>query len=316
MAAARSSVHTTLQEELAALQAAGRFRMLALADPSGLAWATAGEVAAPDHLASVPAMLVRAFADRQPLLRYFSQSVMRFEYHSDGLKFVQERLDGYAPGASYLLDLPSDKDHSETVLTWSNDEYMIIRAMAVDDRSWWLIGLCSEVSAARAALKNATAGMVSRIKAAGQSGYVPLTGAGDASLRDKMLMALTAFRDATQGIRMSAVTSKDGFVVASLGDSATDPEMVAPLMGHSFLAIQESTQRLCGVTETVMLRMEEGILLGRELSDGLLFAALLEPAACTGQVLSSFGATGAALQQALQSMSVGRQSARDVEVTV
>jgi predicted regulator of Ras-like GTPase activity (Roadblock/LC7/MglB family) len=316
MAAARNTTQTSFQEELSALQATGRFRLVALADPSGLAWAVSGDVSVPDHLASVPAMLARAFADRQPLLRFFSQTTMRFEYHSDSLKFVQERLDGYAPGASYYLDVPSEKDNNEFILSWADRQFVVIRDITVNGVHWSLLGIGSDVSAGRTAFRNGAAQIAAHIKTVGERGLVPTAGAADAPLRDKMLMALTAFRDSTEGIRMTAVTSKDGFVVASLGESSMDPEMVAPLMGHSFLAIQESTQRLCGATETVMLRMEEGILLGRELSDGLLFAALLEPAACTGQVLSTFELAGKALSHALQSMSSGLQGARDVEMAV
>jgi predicted regulator of Ras-like GTPase activity (Roadblock/LC7/MglB family) len=270
----------------------------------------------PDQLASVPSMLARAFADRQPLLRYFSPSAMRFEYHSDSLKFVQERVDGYAPGASYFLDVPSEKDTGEFIVTWDEKHFLLLRDFPVGDERWTLLGIGSEAAPARTAMRSAAGQMAARIKGLRERGLVPEHGSAGAPLRDRMAMALTAFRDTTEGIRMSAVTSKDGFVVASLGEDSMDPELVAPLMGHSFMAIQESTQRLCGATETVMLRMEEGILLGRELSDGLLFAALLEPSACTGQVLSIFELAGTALKQALEAMSTGVGVGAGVEVSV
>jgi predicted regulator of Ras-like GTPase activity (Roadblock/LC7/MglB family) len=116
------------------------------------------------------------------------------------------------------------------------------------------------------------------------------------------------------GIQMSAVTSKDGFVVAAMEGGTMDADLVAPLMGHSYLAIEESTQRLCGATESVMLRMEHGILLAREVADDLLFAALLDPSACTGLVLSAFETSAMALRDALESLSSPMTAPKGCEV--
>jgi hypothetical protein len=48
-----------------------------------------------------------------------------------------------------------------------------------------------------------------------------------------------------------------------------------------------------------MLRMEEGTLLARELTDDLLLIAMLAPSACTGLILTAFESAADALRSAL-----------------
>jgi predicted regulator of Ras-like GTPase activity (Roadblock/LC7/MglB family) len=314
-AAPKNAMNAVLGEELLAIKEAGHFRVAALADTRGLAWATAGEILVPDHLAAVPSLVARAFNDRQPLLRFFSQQSMRFEYHSDCLAYIQRSIDGEAPGASFLLDVPQDKESQEFVVAWGENEYLVIRHFMVRDEAWCLVGIGSNPTEGRKAMRQATDGIAERLSTL-SGPYGPPVDSPDQqhTLRERMVAVLESLREAVPGIQMSAVTSKDGFVVAAMEGGTMDADLVAPLMGHSYLAIEESTQRLCGATESVMLRMEHGILLAREVADDLLFAALLDPSACTGLVLSAFETSAMALRDALESLSSPMTAPKGCEV--
>lgn len=306
-AAQKDATHTALTEALTTMRAAGHFRFVSLADAQGLMWGYSGELSSPDRLAAIPSLILRAFTDRQPLLRYFSDRGMRFEYRSDTLSYIQEGVEGVSESADFLLDVPGDRgargsrateEAREFVLLWRN-EFLVLRHVALRDESWCLLGLGSNPVAGRTALQKGAATLavllehLPREEAHRSGGRAP-----EAALHARMAAELEGFRGVAPQILLATVTSKDGFVVAGL-DGAVDPDMVAPLIGHSFLAIQESTQNLCGDTECVMLQMDEGILLARELRDGLLFAALLAPTACTGLILTAFEKTAAGLQSAL-----------------
>jgi predicted regulator of Ras-like GTPase activity (Roadblock/LC7/MglB family) len=298
-------LHSALSEGLASVRTAGQFQSLALADDRGLAWASDGSLPVPDHFAAIPSLLARAFADRQPLLRFFSEKRMRFEHRSDSLAWIKRGLTGVAAQADFQLDVPGDKDaleSSEFIVGW-DDNYLVMRHITVGDTTWCLLGITPNANVGRAALSKAAPGLATLLSSATDgSRALPTSPLDGKSLQGKLMSAMEVFRNSAPDILMAAVTSKDGFVVAALEGSAVDAEAVAPLMGHSFLAIQESTQRLCGSTESAMVRMEQGILLSRELSDDLLFAAMLAPSACTGLVLSAFETAAVALRGALEAL--------------
>lgn len=300
-----NALHSALSEGLASVRTAGQFQCLELADERGLAWAADGGLPTPDHFAAIPSLLARAFADRQPLLRFFSEKRMRFEHRSDSLAWIKRGLLGVPSQADFLLDVPGDKDavdSSEFVIGWDAN-FLVMRHITVDETTWCLLGVTPNATTGRAALSKAAPGLATLLASSKDGSRLPVTGAPDAnSLQGKLLNAMEVFRNSAPDILMAAVTSKDGFVVAALDGSSVDADTVAPLMGHSFLAIQESTQRLCGSTESAMIRMENGILLSRELSDDLLFAAMLAPSACTGLVLSAFETAATALRGALEAL--------------
>lgn len=312
------ALHSALGEGLASVKAAGQFQAIALADGRGLAWASDGNVPAPDHLAAIPSLVARAFADRQPLLRFFSDKSMRFEYRSDTLAYIKKGLEGSPAEAAYFLDVPGDKDAAapvEFVVGWGQSS-LVLRPIQVGDDLWCLLGITKNASLGRNALAKAAPGLAALL--AGVADVRPSANPlpDGESIRMRLLAALETFRSCAPDILMAAVTSKDGFVVAALPDSPVDAEVVAPLVGHSFLAIQESTQQLCGATESAMLRMEEGILLARELTGGLLFASLLAPTACTGLVMSAFETAASALRGALESLPAAVAAPRAEEVAV
>ncbi|HEY3267898.1 MAG TPA: roadblock/LC7 domain-containing protein [Armatimonadota bacterium] len=316
-AAQTTELHAALKNALTAVASAGQFRVVALADAQGLPWAFVGDAAAPDQLASIPALLSRAFEDRQMLLRFFSEKTMRFEYRSDSLAYIKSTVEGAAAGAAYNLDVPADKDAHEAVefvLNWDN-AFLVLRRFAVEEEMWAMLGIAANPVPARAALQKAIPGIAEIIRRSPESapalGILP-----EMALHAKMTAALEGFQAAAPDIQMAAVTSKDGFVVAAL-EGGLDAEVVAPLMGHAFMAIQESTQVLCGATQSVMLRMEDGILLARELTDDLLFAALLAPNASTGLIRSAFEAAANQLRIALEDMeSAVHVSQESLEVAV
>ncbi|HEY3412893.1 MAG TPA: hypothetical protein VGM51_07530 [Armatimonadota bacterium] len=300
-----NALHAALAEGLASVKAAGQFKSIALADARGLAWASDGDVPIPDHLAAIPSLIARAFADRQPLLRFYSDKRMRFEHRSDSLAYIKKGLQGAPADPVFQLDMPGDKEAAEGnefVVGWDTS-HLVMRQIRVSDEKWYLLGVTPNANAGRAALSKASPGLASMLDSVAKAGR------GDAAvsaeteaLHQRLNTAMNVFRSSAPDVLMAAVTSKDGFVVASLQDGAVDAELVAPLMGHSFLAIQESTERLCGATESAMLKMEQGILLSRELSDDLLFAVLLAPSACMGLVLSAFDRAAVALRDALEAL--------------
>jgi predicted regulator of Ras-like GTPase activity (Roadblock/LC7/MglB family) len=313
-------IHTVLRDALETMRSNGQFRSLALADAHGLAWAVAGDLATPDQIASIPALLSRAFTDKQPLLRFYSDKAMRFEYRSDSLAYIKSAMEGASAQADYTLDVPGDKNAmkgGEFVIAW-DDAYLVLRHVAVHDETWCLLGVAPNPVTARLALQKAAPALAKTLNAVTSEHLHMAEAAGDdAALQTRMLTALEGFRAAAPDVQMAAVTSKDGFVVAALQGGTVEPDMVAPLMGHSFLAIQESTQRLCGATQCVMLRMEEGTLLARELTDDLLLAALLAPSACTGLILTAFETAAAALRAALDTPTTKVESTpHGAEVTV
>lgn len=315
MPAVQKTMHAALKEDLTAVKSAGHFSLVVLADPRGLAWAVAGDSQAPDQFAAIPALLARAFADRQPLLRFFSQQMMRFEYHSDSLAYIRQGVDGHVASPVYFLDVPSAQDTRDFVVAWSETTYLVIRSLPTQSGDWALLGLTDNPQAARNAFKQGAPALVVRLESVRPESLLGLEGENATdTLHARMLSALEAFQRAVPGIQMAAVTSKDGFVVTSLAGGGMEAEMVAPLLGHSFLAIQESTQQLCGTTEMVLLRMEQGVLMGRELTDGLLFAAILEPDACTGLVFSAFETAAGSIRAALESMSSVIGDPRSLEV--
>lgn len=314
-----NALHSALSEGLASVRSAGQFQCLALADNRGLAWAADGALPAPDHFAAIPSLLARAFADRQPLLRFFSEKRMRFEHRSDSLAWIKRGLQGVPSQADFMLDVPGDKDavdSNEFVVGWDHD-YLVMRHITVDNSTWCLLGVTPNANTGRAALAKAAPGLAALLGSAaeGSRGRSPGAPSPD-SLQAKLVSAMEVFRESAPDILMAAVTSKDGFVVAALEGGSVDAEIVAPLMGHSFLAIQESTQRLCGSTESAMLRMEQGILLSRELSNDLLFAAMLAPSACTGLVLSAFETAAIALRGALDALPAAMAAPQLEEVAV
>jgi predicted regulator of Ras-like GTPase activity (Roadblock/LC7/MglB family) len=302
-----NALYAALGEGLASVRSAGGFQSIALADSRGLAWAADGDIPTPDHFAAIPSLIARAFADRQPLLRYYSDKRMRFEYRSDTLAYIKCGLTGENAEATYHLDVPGDKeavDANEFVVGWDS-AHLVLRHIPVGSETWRLLGVTSNPTAGRAALAKAAPGLASLLEAAGDGTRLLEHARPEAdSLQGRLIAAMEVFRSSAPDILMAAVTSKDGFVVAALEGGDVDAEMVAPLMGHSFLAIQESTQRLCGATESAMLRMEHGVLLSRQLSDDLLFAALLGPSACTGLILSTFETAADALRCALDTLTV------------
>ena len=311
------ALHAALTEGLASVKAAGQFKSIALADARGLAWASEGDVPIPDHLAAIPSLIARAFADRQPLLRFFSDKRMRFEHRSDSLAYIKKGLQGVPADPVFILDVPGDKEAAEGhefVVGWDTS-HLVMRQIQVRDETWYLLGVTPNANAGRAALAKAAPGLALMLASAADSGGGDAGPSVDSdALHHRLTAAMEVFRSSAPDILMAAVTSKDGFVVAALQDGAIDAELVAPLMGHSFLAIQESTQRLCGATESAMLKMEQGILLSRELSDDLLFAAMLAPAACTGLVLSAFDKAAVALRNALDALPAAVAAPRAEEV--
>jgi predicted regulator of Ras-like GTPase activity (Roadblock/LC7/MglB family) len=323
MSAAQShAIYASLTEALEAVRTAGQFRAVALADARGLLWSLAGEIGAPDRLSAIPSLITRAFTDRQPLLRFFSDKGMRFEYHSDTLAYVKAGVEGLPSSTDFLLDVPSDKavkggrapkagrdaDGSQEFVVLWNDEFLVMRHIKVGGEDWCLLGIAVNPIPARVALQKGAPGIAARLDGLTHETLgTARRNAGEMALHARMSAELEGFRASASEILLGAVTSKDGFVVAAL-DGAVEAELVAPLIGHSFLAIQESTQRLCGETECVMLRMDEGILLARELTDDLLFAALLAPTASTGLILAAFEAAAQGLRAALESMATASSS--------
>ena len=310
------ALHAALTEGLASVKAAGQFQSIALADARGLAWASEGEVPIPDHFAAIPTLIARAFADRQPLLRFYSDKRMRFEHRSDSLAYIKKGLQGVPADPVFQLDVPGDKEAAEGnefVVGW-DASHLVMRQIRIRDETWYLLGVTPNAQAGRAALSKAAPGLASMLASAADSGGGDAVSVESDALHYRLTAAMEVFRTSVPDILMAAVTSKDGFVVAALQDGAIDAELVAPLMGHSFLAIQESTQRLCGATESTMLKMEQGILLSRELSDDLLFAAMLAPAACTGLVLSAFDKAAVALRTALAALPAAVAAPRAEEV--
>lgn len=298
----QTATHEALRDAMEKMRAAGQFHTLALADARGMAWAVAGEMPTPDEAAAIPSLIARAFADRQPLLRFYSDRAMRFEYRSDTLAYIKSSMRQAPAKADYDLDVPGEKDAmkaGEFVVAWDED-FLVLRHIPVHDETWCLLGVAPNPVTARVTLQKAAPAfgkMLNAITGEDMPMGIP-EGDGDA-LHTRMVNALEALRAAAPDVFMAAVTSKDGFVVAALDGSEVEPEMVAPLMGHSFLAIQESTERLCGATHCAMLRMEEGTLLARELTHDLLLTALMPPTACTGLILAAFDAAAAALRAAL-----------------
>lgn len=331
-AAQTHAIHAALTETLEGMRNAGQFRTVALADSHGLMWAVAGDLLAPDRLAALPSLISRAFTDRQPLLRFYSDKGMRFEYRSDTLAYIKAGVEGVPSGADFLLDVPGEKparggrakagrggvealESREFVIQW-DDEYLVLRNVCVQEEDWCVMGLSGNPSAARTALQKGApivSGLLNGMTRESLGGASRSN--EDMALHARMNAELEGFRDAAPEIHLAAVTSKDGFVVAALA-GAVEADMVAPLIGHSFLAIQESTQRLCGDTECVMLRMDEGILLARELTDDLLFAALLAPTACTGLILTAFEAAATGLRSALNSMVTSAPTQQGIEAVV
>lgn len=310
------ALHAALTEGLASVKAAGQFQSIALADARGLAWASEGEVPIPDHFAAIPTLIARAFADRQPLLRFYSDKRMRFEHRSDSLAYIKKGLQGVPADPVFQIDVPGDKEAAEGnefVVGW-DASHLVMRQIRIRDETWYLLGVTPNAQAGRAALSKAAPGLASMLASAADSGGGDAASVESDALHHRLTVAMEVFRTSVPDILMAAVTSKDGFVVAALQDGAIDAELVAPLMGHSFLAIQESTQRLCGATESTMLKMEQGILLSRELSKDLLFAAMLAPAACTGLVLSAFDKAAVALRTALAALPAAVAAPRAEEV--
>lgn len=325
-----TAIHAALTETLEGVLAAGQFRTVALADARGLMWAVAGTLPAPDRLAAMPSLIARAFTDRQPLLRFFSGKGMRFEYRSDTAAYIKEGVEGEPSAAEFLLDVPakasgkgarslignrSDADPAasgEFMVHWGG-EHLVMRRVALEDADWCVMGLTADPDAAREALRKAAPALADVLggQANTRSREMPFDETA-AALHARMGLVLESFREAAPEIHMAAVTSKDGFVVAALADTV-EADTVAPLIGHSFLAIQESTQRLCGETECVMLRMADGILLARELTDDLLFAALLAPTACTGLILTAFETAANGLCRALHGVASTASAAVGME---
>ncbi len=327
------AIHSALTETLEGMRSAGQFRTVALADAHGLMWAVAGDLLAPDRLAALPSLISRAFTDRQPLLRFFSDKGMRFEYRSDTLAYIKAGVEGVASGADFLLDVPGEKpakagrapkggrgasealDSREFIIQW-DDEFLVLRNVTVQAEDWCVMGLSGNPGAARIALQKGAPNVSGLLNGMTRESLGGVARSGDdLALHARMNAELEGFRAAAPEIHLAAVTSKDGFVVAALA-GAVEADMVAPLIGHSFLAIQESTQRLCGETECVMLRMDEGILLARELTEDLLFAALLAPTACTGLILAAFEAAATGLRSALDSMVPSDSTPQDLEAVV
>jgi predicted regulator of Ras-like GTPase activity (Roadblock/LC7/MglB family) len=298
----QTATHEALRDAMEKMRAAGQLRTLVLADARGLAWSVAGELPSPDEAAAIPSLIARAFTDRQPLLRFYSDKAMRFEYRSDTLGYIKSSMQGTPAGADYDLDVPGEKDAmkaGEFVIAW-DDAWLVLRHIAVHDETWCLLGVAENPVTARLALQKAAPGFGKMLNAiTGEQMPMGRSEANDDALHTRMVSALDALRAAAPDIFMAAGTSKDGFVVAALDGDGVEPEMVAPLMGHSFLAIQESTERLCGATHCAMLRMEEGTLLARELTHDLLLTALMPPTACTGLILTAFEAAADALRAAL-----------------
>lgn len=296
------SAHEALRDAMEKMRAAGQFQKLILADAGGLAWSVVGEMPSPDEAAAIPSLIARAFADRQPLLRFFSDKAMRFEYHSDALAYIKSSMQGAAAAAEYELDVPGEKDAmkaGEFVVAWDG-AWLVLRHIPVHDETWCLLGVAPNPVTARLALQKASPPFGKLLNAlTGEKIPMGMLGSNDEALQTRMVSALEALRTSAPDVFMAAVTSKDGFVVAALDGSEVDPEMVAPLMGHSFLAIQESTQQLCGAAHSAMLRMEKGTLLARELTNDLLLVALMPPSACTGMILTAFEAAAASLRGAL-----------------
>jgi predicted regulator of Ras-like GTPase activity (Roadblock/LC7/MglB family) len=306
-----TAIHAVLRDALEGMRAAGQFRSLALADAHGLAWALTGELSAPDQIAAVPALISRAFTDRQPLLRFYSDKAMRFEYRSDSLAYIKSLMEGAPAGADYTLDVPGDKNAmkaGEFVVAW-DDAYLVLRHIPVHDETWCLLGVAPNPVTARLALQKAAPAVEKTLNSV-TSEHLHMADANEdgGALHARMGAALEGLRAAAPGIHLAAVTSKDGFVVRALDGATVEPDMVAPLMGHSYLAIQETTQRLCGATQCVMLRMEEGTLLARELTDDLLLIAMLAPSACTGLILTVFESAADALRAALDTGAPAVQS--------
>lgn len=301
----QTAAQGALRDAMEKMRAAGQFQTLTLADAGGLAWAVAGELPSPDEAAAIPSLIARAFADRQPLLRFYSDKAMRFEYRSDTLAYIKSSMQGQRAGADYDLDVPGEKDAmraGEFVVAWDG-AWLVLRHIPVHDETWCLLGVAPNPVTARLALQKAAPSFGKMLNAlTGETMPMGAPESQDDALHTRMVNALEALRVAAPDIFMAAVTSKDGFVVAALDGSEVEPEMVAPLMGHSFLAIQESTQRLCGATHCAMLRMEEGTLLARELTHDLLLTALMPPTACTGLILTAFEAAAAALRAALDTI--------------
>lgn len=311
------ALHAALTEGLSSVKAAGQFKSIALADARGLAWASEGDVPVPDHFAAIPSLISRAFADRQPLLRFFSDKRMRFEHRSDSMAYIKKGFQDGPADPVFQLDVPGDKEAAEAnefVVGWDGS-HLVMRQIRIHDEIWCLLGVTPNANAGRAALAKAAPGLASLLSSASDMGGADASHSLETdALHRRLTAAMEVFRSSAPDILMAAVTSKDGFVVAALQNGAIDAELVAPLMGHSFLAIQESTQCLCGATESAMLKMERGILLSRELSDDLLFAAMLAPAACTGLVLSAFEKAAIALRNALEALPAAVAAPRVEEV--